>query len=314
MFNKKYLYIKTLYEEGNITKASEKLYLSQPALSTYLKRLENELGCTLFERAKTGLKITDAGLFYLDYLQKIKNLNDDLEIFLQKKDTKDFPNKINFGITPWVGAYVTSDISLKFAKIFPNIDLNFIEGEGYVLKELYENNKIDCFVSIDVISDYMDMKSTEKLELRDDLILVVAPKSILGNKYDDAMLTCKLDNPLKFDANEIKNKKIITGQNTQVLHTCITRIIKNYKLHPKSFMHFRNINNILELVKSGQGITFIPKYYIKKGPKMDNCIFFTEDNELFHYRRMLFCRKDKYTEFYKQFGELVLEDIFSNLS
>lgn len=103
--------------------------------------------------------------------------------------------------------------------------MNFIECEGYVLKELYENNKIDCFVSIDVISDYMDMKSTEKLELRDDLILVVAPKSILGNKYDDAMLTFKLDNPLKFDANEIKNKKIISGQNTQALHTCITKII-----------------------------------------------------------------------------------------
>lgn len=79
-------------------------------------------------------------------------------------------------------------------------------------------------------------------------------------------------------------------------------------------MHFRNINNILELVKSGQGITFIPKYYIKKSPKMNNCIFFTEDNELFRYRRMLFYRKDKYTDFYKQFGELILKDIFSNLS
>ena len=314
MFDKKYLYIKTLYEEENITKASEKLYMSQPALSTYLKRLEDELGCVLFDRTNAGLRITDIGLYYLEYLQNIKKLNDDFESFLQKNNAKNYPNKVNFGITPWIGAYVTSNISMEFAQRFPNTELNFIEGEGYILKELYENNKIDCFVSIDVISDYLDMKTTDKLELRDDLILVVAPTSILGNKFSGEISSCRLDNPLKLDINKIKNQKIISGQNTQALHTCITKIIKNYRLHPKSFMHFRNINNILELVKSGQGITFIPKYYIKKGPKMDNCIFFTEDNELFHYRRMLFYRKDKYTEFYKQFGELVLEDIFSNLS
>ncbi len=314
MFDKKYLYIKTLYEEENITKASEKLYLSQPALSSYLKRLEKELGCVLFDRTKNGLKITDMGLYYLNYLQQIKELNNDLETFLHKNGTKHFPNKLNFGITPWVGAYVTSDISLEFAKRFPNTDLNFIEGEGHVLSELYNNNKIDCFVSIDIISNNLDMKSTGKLELRDELILVVIPRSLLGDKYNGTFISGDLDNPLKLNISEIKNKKIISGQKTQALHTCITRIIKKYDLHPKSFMHFRNINNILELVKNDQGITFVPKYYIKKGPKMDNCIFFTEDNELFHYRRMLFYRKDKYTDFYKKFGELVLKDIFSNLN
>lgn len=314
MFDKKYLYIKTLYEEENITKASEKLYLSQPALSTYLKRLEDELGCVLFDRTNAGLRITDIGLYYLEYLQNIKKLNDDFEGFLQKNNAKNYPNKVNFGITPWIGAYVTSNISMEFAQRFPNTELNFIEGEGYILKELYENNKIDCFVSIDVISDYLDMKTTDKLELRDDLILVVAPTSILGDKFSGEISPCRLDNPLKLDINKIKNQKIISGQNTQALHTCITKIIKNYRLHPKSFMHFKNINNILELVKSGQGITFIPKYYIKKGPKMNNCVFFTEDNELFHYRRMFFYRNNIYTEFYKQFGEFVLKDIFNNLS
>lgn len=264
MFDKKYLYIKTLYEEENITKASEKLYMSQPALSTYLKRLEDELGCVLFDRTNAGLRITDIGLYYLEYLQNIKKLNDDFESFLQKNNAKNYPNKVNFGITPWIGAYVTSNISMEFAQRFPNTELNFIEGEGYILKELYENNKIDCFVSIDVISDYLDMKTTDKLELRDDLILVVAPTSILGNKFSGEISSCRLDNPLKLDINKIKNQKIISGQNTQALHTCITKIIKNYRLHPKSFMHFKNINNILELVKSGQGITFIPKYYIKK--------------------------------------------------
>lgn len=314
MFDKKYLYIKILYEEGNITKAADKLYLSQPALSTYLKRLEDELNCSLFYRTKSGLKITEAGFYYLNYLEKVKNLNDDLKKFLQNNNTKNYPNKINFGITPWVGAYVTSSISIEFAKRFPNIDLNFIEGEGYVLRKLYENNKIDCFVSINVISDFLDMDSTEKIELRDDLILVVVPNSHLDDKYNDTILSYDIDKPFKLDVDKIKNQKIISGQQNQALHTCIDRIIKNYKLQPKSFMHFRNINNILELVKNGQGITFIPKFYIKKGPKMDNCVFFTEDNELFHYRRMLFYRKGKYSEFYKQFGELILKDIFRNLS
>lgn len=59
-------YIIAIAEEKSLSKAAERLYLSQPALSQRLKKLEEELGTPLFIRNKDGLAITDAGRIYIN--------------------------------------------------------------------------------------------------------------------------------------------------------------------------------------------------------------------------------------------------------
>ena len=59
-------YVIAIAEEKSLSKAAERLYLSQPALSQRLKKLEDELGTPLFVRGKDGLSITDAGRIYVN--------------------------------------------------------------------------------------------------------------------------------------------------------------------------------------------------------------------------------------------------------
>ena len=54
-------YILTLAETRNMTRAAEKLFISQPALSHYLKCVEEELGTRLFDRSTTPMTLTYAG-------------------------------------------------------------------------------------------------------------------------------------------------------------------------------------------------------------------------------------------------------------
>lgn len=54
-------YVLTIAQEKNITKAAQKLYLSQPSLSMSMKSLEQELGTALFERKNGTLSLTYAG-------------------------------------------------------------------------------------------------------------------------------------------------------------------------------------------------------------------------------------------------------------
>ena len=61
MDNKDILLLKTLYEEKNITHTAKRLFLSQPALTDRLKRLEAEFGCTLFLRQPRGIQFTSEG-------------------------------------------------------------------------------------------------------------------------------------------------------------------------------------------------------------------------------------------------------------
>lgn len=61
-------YFQTVAQTQNITKAAEKLYISQPALSASIRRLENELDIALFERSKNSIALTEAGRCFLEYV------------------------------------------------------------------------------------------------------------------------------------------------------------------------------------------------------------------------------------------------------
>ena len=70
MDDKDFLLIKTLYEEQNITHTAKKLFISQPAISDRLKRLEAEFGCQLFIRQPRGILFTSQGEMLVQYVNE----------------------------------------------------------------------------------------------------------------------------------------------------------------------------------------------------------------------------------------------------
>ena len=65
-------YVLAIAEERNITAAAHKLYVSQPTLTVYLNRLESELGVKLFDRSRTPITLTPAGVYYIEEMKKIE--------------------------------------------------------------------------------------------------------------------------------------------------------------------------------------------------------------------------------------------------
>lgn len=72
-------YFLAIAEEGNLVKAAERMYISQPAMSKFLSKLENEYGTKFFIRNHNHLKLTNFGLIFLDGAKKI------MDIFRQTK-------------------------------------------------------------------------------------------------------------------------------------------------------------------------------------------------------------------------------------
>lgn len=67
MTQRELIYIKTVADEKSISQAAKKLFIAQPSLSQYIKRIEDSLGTPLFNRASTGLTLTYAGEKILSY-------------------------------------------------------------------------------------------------------------------------------------------------------------------------------------------------------------------------------------------------------
>ena len=72
-------YVIAVAEKGNVSKAAESLFISQPSLSRYIKDLENRLGVQLFQRINNRLVLTYAGEKYVETSKKITGLYSDLE-------------------------------------------------------------------------------------------------------------------------------------------------------------------------------------------------------------------------------------------
>ncbi len=78
-------YFRVIARELSLTRAAEKLNLSTPALSIQLKQLEGSLGHVLFERSRSGLKLTEAGRMALDYAETIGRAGEELMDVMQHR-------------------------------------------------------------------------------------------------------------------------------------------------------------------------------------------------------------------------------------
>lgn len=81
MFSKReYEYVMEIAKEGSFSKAAQKLYISQPALSGAIKKIEKELyGISLFDRNVNPVALTPAGQYYLEKTRKIYELSNEME-------------------------------------------------------------------------------------------------------------------------------------------------------------------------------------------------------------------------------------------
>lgn len=144
MDNKDFVILKTLYEEKNITHTAKKLFMTQPALSDRLKRLENEFGCTLFIRQSRGIIFTSEGeLLYKYCLRSLTDYEKTKNLLLSNTSVP--KGVLTIGCSNVFAKYRMPKILSEFKKLYPDIEINMRSGystERY--KDFLEGNIHIC--------------------------------------------------------------------------------------------------------------------------------------------------------------------------
>ena len=145
MFVKNPDYFLTIVKERSISKAAERLYLSQPYLSQYLAKLEGSLGVVLLDRSHSPLKLTPAGELFHAYLERQSYLDRQLV-----SDLRDLQNRkrpvLHIGVSPWRGSTLLPDILPSFEEQYPDVQVVLHEAPVPELGALAEANVIDFCV------------------------------------------------------------------------------------------------------------------------------------------------------------------------
>ena len=122
----------------HMTKASEELHISQPAISQSIKKLEEQLGGILFLRSNKGMQLTEEGKMFYEYVKGALTLINNAE-----NEFTSFKNlskgEIKIGCSTTLTKLILIDVLKKFHKEYPNININITND---LTSNLIKNLKI----------------------------------------------------------------------------------------------------------------------------------------------------------------------------
>ena len=129
--------------------ASNMLGVTQPTLSESIKRLEKEIGLTLFYRSKTGITLTPQGEQVLKKVKKLLNIKSDIHSLAKS----DYSNVFNFkiGCHPIVGRYFLAPFLKDFHKVYSNITTHLFHSHSREIQTSIQSGKIDIGVVVNPI-------------------------------------------------------------------------------------------------------------------------------------------------------------------
>lgn len=179
MENRVLKYFLVVAREQNITKASEILHISQPALSRQLMQLEEELGAKLFIRGKRNITLTDEGLYLRQKAQEI--------IDLTEKTEQEFANGltslsgvISIGMGETMASSYLADLIYEFREEYPDVRFQIISGNADETREQLEKGLLD----IGILLEPTDLSKYDiiRLPVKDTWGVIVPSKCPLCKK------------------------------------------------------------------------------------------------------------------------------------
>jgi len=281
-----YRIFKIVADEENITKASKRMNISQPAITKHIKHLEDLLDFKLFERTNTGMTLTQNGRKIYEeikepvtILQNIyKKYSNSREIYLgihAAMLNKEFNEQLmayinNENQTINVMNYNTDEMLTKLET--QKIDIAISK------KYLYYNNPKIEFIKLGILHD----------------ILIIKPDTDLSNK----ILTL----------NELKEKNIYLPRE----HSVTTlNFFNSLKLNESNFKNIRNISYItmLNTIKNSTGIGLITKEYIKKELQNKDVVEIKTEFDISPIEYGIYINKENMFKELKEFINLIKENI-----
>ena len=189
-------YFRTIAETGSVTKASEKLNISQPPLSMQLKALEDELGTRLFERHKKHMDITPAGRLLFQRCEEIFELVD--QTVKEVRSKASIPQMtIRLGTINSISNRLLPSRIYAFRKAYPHTDVQISEASTFDILPLLDSRKVD----IAIVREPFDTSKYSLLRIYDealdnnmtDCFVALAKPSFFANKDTDTVPLKELD-------------------------------------------------------------------------------------------------------------------------
>lgn len=249
MLYEKLNYIIAIAEERNLTQTAKRLYISQPTLTLYLNRLENELGVKLFDRSKSPVTLTDAGAYYLEKMKKIyaseQALRSQIHFIANPTQT------LLVGIGQVRGHHWLPLFLPTFCSIHPDINVQIVQETEQQMYEDLQKQKLDVGIGVFPASTDIEM-----VEIMEETLFFAAHRKFglipdhLRGKHD-------MKNPYIVQPDQLNGLPFIIPQVSNGLYDTYETILQNNQIHPSRTISINNLSTGLLLNVKGLGVQLL---------------------------------------------------------
>lgn len=274
-------YIYQVYLDGSFTKAAEKLYLTQPALSMAIRQEEKLLGTALFDRSHRPLTLTPAGEAYIRAVERMKYLEGDLG-----RELDDLRNvrsgRLHIGGTHYLNCFVLAELLAGFSRQYPGVRLEVSEDSSVRLARRLERREMDLIFSC--APELIDRFEHQPIFY--DHILLAVPK---GVTLPEELAHCAMSSEDVQDGRHLspsqpkvplkrfQELEFILLQKGNNLYGRNVRMFEEAGFTPKVKLALSQLVTAYRFAGSGVGATFVSDRIIQKAPSQ-NLIFYSIDS------------------------------------
>ncbi len=264
MINEKQIeYLIEVANEGNITKAAKKLYISQSALSQMIISIEKEIGATLFNRDSNPLTLTWAGEQYLDACVAVKKRYEETIDQIKEHMLGNYKQLV-LGIPLHMSIFMSHLIIPKFNEICPECKLVLRESSVKSLPKLVSEGEVDLAIIYDKSVVGLDYKI-----ISEGKTYVIIPP-FLHNKN----IGTKKNGANYIRVSELAGLPFIQFKRGHLIREISKVIFDKFDFTPNVALETDSVEVAFRLAKNNVGYTIIPSLGLEYSSSYENESFF----------------------------------------
>lgn len=237
----------------NISKASKKLYVSQPAVTKSIKNLESSLNTKLFLRKHGGVELTESGKKLYHYIKTASSFVQTAETMISKSDNIE---TIKIGIANYIPVKIIEKSIRHFLTLQKNTTISIIVEDDDTLIKMLENNLVNLIICSYIPTD--DKKELVCIELNDMETCFVG-----GKRYKDMLANAPISIP------DLKKEKLLLFNQNNYFRLLLEEELNYTDSSFNTIIEANSLELLVYFIKKNYGIGFCPKRmiedYLKNG-------------------------------------------------
>lgn len=173
-------YIYEVYKEKSFSKAARNLYISQPALSAAVKKIETRIGAPIFDRGTNPIKLTDCGKEYIRSVERIIDIENGFSNYVHNLEKLKF-GSLTIGASTLFASCILPPMIAEFKQLYPFVKVDLVEATPIQLEKELLDGSLDLVVENDEFNKAICAKYFIKRLLFSEHLVLAAHKKFDSN-------------------------------------------------------------------------------------------------------------------------------------